>query len=181
MPPGTSSALHLGAVLRVAEDLLGSQHAGAQDVLAVVDVRDERVQRLHALAQSRRELAPLAGREDARHDVERDQPLVAVLLAVDGERDADAVEEAVGFGALLSQRVFGLADQPVGVDRVGRPHLPVGGVHLVERRGWGGDRFHESVGRDVRFALARIVPSPEGPRSRPLLRPSGAGTGVDRR
>ncbi len=139
---GHVESLHFGAVLVIAEDLFGTQHACAQDVLAVVDVRDERVERLHALAQSRRELAPFVGREDARHDVERNQPLVAVLLAVHRERDADPVKEAVGFSALLAQRVLGFADQPVGVDRIGQAHLPVGGVHLVERRDGGGGRFH---------------------------------------
>ena len=104
---------------------------------------DEGVQGPHALPQSGRQLAPFLGREDARHDVERDQPLVAVLLAVDGEGDADAVEEAVGLGALLSQRVVGLADQPVGVDGVMRADVPVGRVHLViGRLGW------RSIGRE---------------------------------
>ena len=154
---GHVEPLHLGAVLRIAEDLLGAEDAGAQDVLAVVDVRDEGVQRLDALAQPGGELAPLVGREDARHDVERDQPLVAVLLAVDRERDAHPVEEAVGFGALLAQRIFRFPGEPVRIDRIRRAHLPVGGIHLVIGHGRGGGRSMERR-HEVCFALARIVP-----------------------
>ncbi|MNN16609.1 hypothetical protein D3C81_1297540 [compost metagenome] len=45
-------AEHLRPVLRVVVDLVGRNHTGADDVLAVVDIVDEPVQRGHALAQA---------------------------------------------------------------------------------------------------------------------------------
>ena len=120
----------------------------------MVDVADEGVERADPLAQARRELAPFLGGEDARHDVERNQPLVAVLLAVHGEGDADAVEQAVRLGALLAQGVVGLAGEPVGVDGVLRPDVAVGRVHLVKGR-------MAAVHRNsFRGTEAKIVPTP---------------------
>jgi hypothetical protein len=43
------------------------------------------------------------GGHDAGHDIERDQPLGAGILAVDSEGDTQTVEERVGLGALLRQ------------------------------------------------------------------------------
>ena len=58
----------------------------------MIDVVDESVQRPHALLESCGEMAPFVGRNDARNDVERDQPLGSGLLAIHGERDAHAME-----------------------------------------------------------------------------------------
>ena len=97
---GDVDAHHLGAELRVAEHLLGRHDAGLEDLLVVVDVVDEAVQRRDALAQAALHLAPLVRRDHARDQVERDQPLgagaVLVLGAVDGEGDADAAEDHLG-------------------------------------------------------------------------------------
>ena len=78
---GHLDALHLGAVLRVAEHLLGRDDARLQDLLAVVDVVEEAVQRRDPLAQPPLQLAPLVRRDDARDQVERDQPLGAASAA----------------------------------------------------------------------------------------------------
>jgi hypothetical protein len=40
--------------------------------------------------------APFRAGDDARHDVEGDQPLFGLLLAVDGEGDAGLAEDAFG-------------------------------------------------------------------------------------
>ncbi len=58
MPPGDVDALHLGAELGVAEHLVGRDDAGLEDLLAVVDVVDEPVERGDALAQAALHLAP---------------------------------------------------------------------------------------------------------------------------
>ena len=112
---GHVDALHLGAVLRVAEDLLGGNDACLQDPLVVVDVGDERVQGPHALLEACFELAPLVRRQNARDDVEGNQPLRAGVLAVDRERDPDAMEQRVGFGALLGKALGGLLVEPVPI------------------------------------------------------------------
>ena len=74
----------------------------------MVDVGEEGVQRPDALLEPGFEARPFLGRQDARHDVERDQPLGARVLAVDGERDADAVKQCVRLGALLREPLGGL-------------------------------------------------------------------------
>ena len=101
MRAGHVDAAHLGAVLRVAEDALGGQRPAVEDLLVVVDVVEERVERAHALHEAALEHRPFVGRDDARHEVERNQALGAAVLAVDRERDADAVERAIGLLALL--------------------------------------------------------------------------------
>jgi hypothetical protein len=54
------NALHFGPVLGVLVDLLGRDDAGLDDVLLVIDVVDEHVQRLDALDQPGLQLLPFA-------------------------------------------------------------------------------------------------------------------------
>ncbi len=68
----------------------------------MVDVVQERVQRLNALLDALGQPAPLGARDDARHDVERDEALGRFLLAVHGEGDAGAPEDALGVLHLFS-------------------------------------------------------------------------------
>ena len=131
---GDVHAHHLAPVLGVAVDALGGDAPGAHDVAAVVDVVQEEVQRLHALAQPARQALPAGAGDDVRDDVERDQPLGARGLAVDGEGDADAVEEQVGGLPVLRDASRRRALQPLGKSRVMRPDRPLLGVHLVEQR-----------------------------------------------
>src|SRR5690606_40723017 len=49
--------------------------------------------------------APFVGREDARNDVEGDEPLLRRLLAVDGEGDAYAAEQKLRLLAPLIEQV----------------------------------------------------------------------------
>ncbi len=94
-------AAHFRPELRIAEHALAGHDARAEDRLLVIDVVQERVERLHALAQPAIEHLPLVRRNDPRHDVERNQPLGAGILAVHRERDADAMKRALGLVALL--------------------------------------------------------------------------------
>ena len=87
---------HLGPEVRVAEDQVGRDDAGLHDLARAVEVGQEHVQRLDPLDQARLELRPFVPRDQARHDVEGDQPLGRILVAVDREGDADAAEQQVG-------------------------------------------------------------------------------------
>jgi len=58
---GDVDALHLGPILRVAENLFGGSPR-TDDALPVVDVVDEAVERLHALAQARLQPLPFRRR-----------------------------------------------------------------------------------------------------------------------
>ena len=64
-------ALHLGAVLCIAKHLLGRHRASAHDVLFVIDVVNEQVERLYALTQPLLQGLPFGSRDDARDDVKR--------------------------------------------------------------------------------------------------------------
>ena len=92
--------------------------AGAEDLLAVVDVVEEGVERLHALLDALRQPAPFGAGDDARHDVEGDQPLGRLRLAVDGEGDAGLAEDALGVAHLFGQPGRVLRLQPAVVGRI---------------------------------------------------------------
>ena len=108
---------HLGQERVVGGDQLARHAAGAQDLLAVIDVVEEGVERLHALLDALRQPAPFGAGDDARHDVERDQPLGRFLLAIDGEGDAGLAEHALGIAHLLGQPRRILRLQPAIVSR----------------------------------------------------------------
>ena len=111
--PGHVDALHLRAVLRVAENLFSGNHARFENLLVVVNVVDEGVERADALLEAGLEPNPFFERQDAGHDVEGDQALGAFVLAVHGEGDADAMEEGVGLGALLCESFGRLVGEPL--------------------------------------------------------------------
>ena len=89
--------------------------AGAQDLLAVVDVVEEGVERLHALLDALGQPPPFGAGNDARHDVEGDQPLGRFGLAIDGEGDAGLAEDALGVAHLFGKPRRILRLQPVVV------------------------------------------------------------------
>jgi hypothetical protein len=57
-------------------------------------------------------LRPFAGRDDARDDVEGDQPFIRLGRAVDVEGDAGAAEEGLGLGRFLAQVASSFENQP---------------------------------------------------------------------
>ena len=117
MPPGTSMPCISGRYCALHSTCSAGIMPALQDLLVVVDVVDERIERAHALLEAALEPRPLVDRQDARHDVEGDQPLGAFVLAVHGERDADAMEQRVGLGALVRQPLGGLVVEPLGIAR----------------------------------------------------------------
>ena len=129
-------AHHLLAELAVVQHLFGGHHAGLEDLLVVVDVVDEAVQRRDALDESGFHVHPLVLGDDARDQVEGDQPLgarpVLVLCAVDGEGDADAAEDHLGFFAPRLHGGARLAVQPGLVATVLFSNLCRGAGHFVE-------------------------------------------------
>ena len=133
-------ACHLGAVLGVVQHQVRRDEARTQDVLAVVDIVDEAVERRHALHQPALHARPLLRRNDARHQVERDQSLVAraalVLVSIHGEGDAHTPEDHLGLGAAGLHGLGRLARQPVAIALVMLSHIAAvkgqDGVHLVK-------------------------------------------------
>ena len=60
----------------------------------------------------RRQTPPFGGRDDARNDVEGDEPLGRFIAAVDGEGDAGAAEHRLRLQQLLLQIVELLRAEP---------------------------------------------------------------------
>ncbi len=122
----------------------------------MVDVVDEGVERAHALLQAAFEADPFFQGQDAGHDVEGDEALGALLLAVDGEGDADAVEQGIGLGAFLRQALGGLVGEPLGVAQVVRPRGAVGLVHFVV--GFAGQKYALVGDATFNHLLTSIAP-----------------------
>ena len=77
------------------------------DLLRVVDVVQEGVDRAHPLFDAARQAVPLCPRNDARDNVKRDQPFFGLGLAIDVEGDAGEAEQLLGL-ALLVPQAFGV-------------------------------------------------------------------------
>ncbi len=89
---GHVDALHLGAVLGVAEHLFRRDDAGLENLLLVVDVVDEGVEGADSLLEASLEADPFFERQHTGDDVEGDEALGAFFLAVHGEGDAYPME-----------------------------------------------------------------------------------------
>ena len=72
------------------------QHAVADDPLLVVQVVDQHVERGDPLPQAALQHLPFVAADDPRHDVERNDPLAALPVAVHVERDAELHHRPVG-------------------------------------------------------------------------------------
>ncbi|MNV50767.1 hypothetical protein D3C71_1427940 [compost metagenome] len=75
-------ALHGDLITLVSQDLFGRDDALLEDALAVVDVGQEHIQGLDPLNAATLNHLPFAGLDAARNDVERNQPLGALLVPV---------------------------------------------------------------------------------------------------
>jgi hypothetical protein len=117
----------------IALDQPGRDLAGLHDLLVVVNVVQEHVQRTHPLLDALGQALPFPVVDDPRHEVERDQPLGRLRLAIDGESDAGAPEEALGLAGLLDQQFGVLLAVPGMETLVGLAHTRLAYQHLVKR------------------------------------------------
>jgi hypothetical protein len=95
---------------------------------------EEHVQRLDALDETGFELRPLGPRNHARNDVERDQPLGGILIAIDREGDADAPEQKLGLRAARFEQLGRGIGEPTSDALIDIPNGAIGQRHLVETR-----------------------------------------------
>jgi hypothetical protein len=131
---GRVDADHLAAEVARAEDEIGRDLALAEDPLAVVDVVQKGVQREHALNHAALDVIPLGARDHARDEVEREDPLEALLLAVDREADALVEERRVDRVAPGRELVDAELGELLGEHAVVMPRLARRLEHLVEER-----------------------------------------------
>ena len=144
---------HFRPVGGVAVDEVLGDDPGLQAVPRAVDVAQEGVQRRHALDEAAFEVAPFGPGQDAGNDVERDQPLRRVGLAIDREGDPDPAEEQFRLAPSQRELVRGCRVEPALQRGIAVPHRPVAARHLVERRR---GRGRARVGSDQPHGLRLI-------------------------
>jgi hypothetical protein len=114
------------------EHEVGRDPSLREDALVVVDVVEEEVERGHALPQPALDVPPLLVRDDAGHEVEGEHALDPLILGVDRERDALVEERGVRSAPSLVEGLGGHLAEHLVEGAVVRPHLVLGGEHLVE-------------------------------------------------
>ena len=100
---GRSEAHHLRQERFVVAQQADRQSARPDNFLAMIEILQEGVQRAYPLLDTARQAAPFARGDDARDHVERDQPFLGILVAVNIEGDAAAPKEAFRFLVLPPQ------------------------------------------------------------------------------
>ena len=120
-------------VLRFGQHL-GGKNPVPDDLLLVIQVVDEQVQRLHTLLQTGLNAVPLLLLDNARHDIERPVAIDhAVVFAVHRERDAHLLDREIR--RVLARRqltVVHLAEQADDLFRQWSGAV-LSGHHLVEK------------------------------------------------
>jgi len=91
-----ADAAHLAAVVAAAVDQFARDDALGEDASFVVDVLEKEVDGDQALRQAALQRVPLARRHNPRQQVKREDPLGALLVAVDREGDALGQKGAIG-------------------------------------------------------------------------------------
>ena len=130
---GRALANHLRPIERIAQNQFGRDDRFLENGALSVDIREEEVESAHTLREPGLELAPLCLRYETRDDVERDQALGGVLVAVDAEGDADAAEHVFRLGAARGEQFGWGFIEPASNLLVERPRLAGGKAHLVKR------------------------------------------------
>jgi len=135
MAPNTARRVQADALFAIRfrrEHDFRRHDAVLENLLVVVEVLDEMVQGGNPLLEAALNAAPLGGRHDARHKIERENLLHPGALAIDVESDAHLQERALGgslpFQQLAVREVFDVVHQPPG--RGAR--LPVIPEHFIE-------------------------------------------------
>ncbi len=76
-------------------DKVFRQATGADDLLSVIDIVQESVDCLDPLLDAANQQGPLAGADNARHQIERDQPLVSFRFSINVEGDTGSPKEGL--------------------------------------------------------------------------------------
>ena len=105
--------LHLLAILRVAQYLVGRDDASLDDVVIMVDVMQKQIECLDPLLEASLQFLPLSSSENARDNIKRDGALGAIGVAIDCKCDADAPENQFGFLAPCGDEMRRLLRKPM--------------------------------------------------------------------
>ena len=121
---------HEGFIL---QDHVARDAPRPQDFLAMIDIVQESVERPHALFDPGRQPAPFGGGENARHDIEGDQPFRGLFGAIDRKGDALPAEQSFGLFEGSFDIGLGKLGHPLMDLRVGLAHLAVLQDHFIEK------------------------------------------------
>ena len=156
-------AAHQRTIVAVAEDQIGRHHAVAQQVLLVVDVVEQQVERGDPLDDAALEVAPLLGRQDSRQDVERQDSVDRIRFRVDRKRDPEVVELGVGGGGAFFERIDRQAGEALADDMARRAaqHLAIQALRIITVE----DRAIHLPTRDIGRRLWQAFSAPMLPTS----------------
>ena len=128
-------AVHLRTEDRILKHEVLGHDARFENLAAVIDVLDVGVDRLDALLEAALQDFPLRRRENARNDVEGDEPLLRLGVAIDRKGDADAAEQQLRLAPAEVEDVRLDLGKPIRERGIGRPHggaaLPAA-LHFIE-------------------------------------------------
>ncbi len=127
-----AAADHLRPVVGIAKDEFRRDDPFLEDRPRPVNVGQEKVQRAHALGEAGLQPPPFGAGENAGNDVEGDQPLGGVLVAVDAEGDADAAEHVLRLGAARGEHIGRRLLEPFFDMPVERAHVLLFETHFIE-------------------------------------------------
>ena len=117
--------------LRILQNLFGGDAPGLENLLVVIDVMQESVERPDPLAQAVGHALPFVRRNDARHDVEGNQALLAGILTIDGKSDSDTMKSDLSLAPLARNNFGRTGAQPLGVAAVILAHVAIGSIHFI--------------------------------------------------
>jgi hypothetical protein len=116
----------------------------------VIDVVEEGVDRLDALKAAAFDEVPFRAVEDARDEVERDQPFGRAALGIDGKGDAEPAKQLLRRVLLGDERLDREIVEEARKRGISRPDVTAGRTHLIE----------ELAGKRGRLIGLRIDPHP---------------------
>ena len=103
------------------------------NLLVVIDVVEEDVDRLHSLDAAALHELPFA----ARDEIEGDQPLGRAAFGIDREGDAEPAEQLLSRCLLGHQGLDGEIVEQFGKVGISRSHRAVGLAHLIKKSAGG--------------------------------------------
>ena len=124
---------HLGPVGRIEQHELGRHQSRLQDLLVVIDVIQEDVDRLDPLDATALHQRPFAAVQDAGNQVEGNQPLGRATLGIDRKGDPEAAKQLLGRRLLDDEGFDGQVVEETGKGRVGGTDLARLVAHLVKK------------------------------------------------
>jgi len=110
----------------------------------MIDIVQEGIERLDPLLEAVGHPLPFLSRNNARHNIKGDQALLAGLLAIHGESDADAMEGQIRFLTFAVDQFGRRRLEPLRIGQVAGAHTSGSVAHFIV--GWFHVRSHRCNG-----------------------------------